>query len=108
MSLTTAEIQKHVARITYKPGWTFEVYDGHWEGQHLVIRTEVADTYNPGITTILDVHTKIPPLEDEDQLEKFLAWRLGRLEMHEMREFLKRDGKIIFDPHAENADRDLV
>jgi hypothetical protein len=39
-------------------------------------------------------------------LEEWLAWRLGRLEVHEMREFLKRDGRVIFDPHGADADHD--
>ena len=105
--LTTEQIQAHLDTITYKPGWSFRVYDGRWEGQHIVIRTEVADTYNPGESTTLDVHSMLPPMRDVQALEEWLAWRLGRLEIHEMREFLKRNGQIIFDPHAEYADRDV-
>jgi hypothetical protein len=104
--LTTAEIQAHLARVSYKPGWSFEAYDGRWEGQHLVIRTEVPDTYEPGALVVLDVHSMLPPMRDTLALEEWLAWRLGRLEVHEMREFLKVDGAVLFDPHAEFAERD--
>lgn len=106
--LTTAEIAAHLARLSYKPGWEFAVYDGRWEGQHIVIRTGVVDTYSPGEMVVLDVHSMLPPMRDVAQLEEWLAWRLGRLEVHEMREFLKRDGVVIFDPHAEFAERDLA
>lgn len=106
--LTTPEIQAHLWRLAYKPGWTFEAYDGRWEGQHIVIRTHVPDTYNEGQTVVLDVHSMLPPMRDTQALEEWLAWRLGRLEQHEMREFLKRDGEVIYDPHAPLADRDLT
>lgn len=103
--LTTRELQAHLARLEYKPGWTFDVYDGAWEGQHIVIRTEVPDTYTDG-TVVLDVHSMLPPLPSLDYFERWLAWRLARLEVHEMREFLKRDGHPIFDPHAPDAEHD--
>ena len=105
--LTTTQIQEQLARISYKPGWSFRAYDGRWEGQHLVITTEVEDSYRPGETTTLDVHSMLPPMADADALHAWLAWRLQRIETHEMREFLKLDGKVLFDPHAELADRDL-
>jgi hypothetical protein len=105
--LTTPEIHAHLRRLAYKPGWEFQVYDGRWEGQHLVIRTEVPDTYSDQ-TVVLDVHSMLPPMRDTRALEEWLAWRLGRLELHELREFLKRDGRPIFDPHAPGADRDVA
>jgi hypothetical protein len=104
--LTTREISDHLARLTYKPGWTFEAYDGRWEGQHVVIRTEVEDTYQPGGKVVLRVESMLPPVPSVEYLEAWLAWRLARIEVHEMREFLKRDGMVIFDPHAPLAERD--
>jgi hypothetical protein len=32
--LTTAEVAAHLERLSYRPGWSFAVYDGRWEGQH--------------------------------------------------------------------------
>jgi hypothetical protein len=46
------------------------VYDGRWEGQHLVIRTEVPDTYSDQ-TVVLDVHSMLPPMRDN-------GWRGAR------------------------------
>lgn len=104
--LTTLELVDHLNHISYKPGWEIYVYDGRWEGQHIVIRTEIEDTFNPGEKLVLDVHSMLPPMPSLDYFNEWLAWRLGRLEIHEMREFLKMDGKPIFDPHAEYAERD--
>lgn len=105
--LTTAQLRGYLSKVTYKPGWEFEVYDGRWEGQHLVIRTVVADSYNPGENVALDVHSMLPPMENFSQFDNWLMWRLGRIEVHEMREFFKVDGKVVSDPHGQDADRDL-
>lgn len=104
--LTTTQIAQHLDRITYKPGWRFAVYDGRWEGQHLAITTVVPDAFTPGRSITLDVHCFLPPMRDTDALEEWLMWRLGRVETHEMREFFKRDGKVVNSPHKPYADRD--
>jgi hypothetical protein len=105
--LSTSEIQAELERITYKPGWAFTCYDGRWEGQHIAITVELPDAGRPGETVTLDVHSMLPPIPDVRYLHTWLAWRLGRIEIHEMREFLRVEGKAIFDPHAPFADRDL-
>lgn len=104
--LTTEEIQAELARITYKPGWKISCYDGTWEGQHVVIQVVLPDAANPEKEVTLDIHSMLPPLRDVAGLHFWLAWRLKRIEIHEMREFLRRDGKPIFDPHAELAEHD--
>jgi hypothetical protein len=43
----------------------------------------------------------IPPLPDLEALWRFLAWRLGRIELHEMREWLRVDSRPVFNPHPE-------
>ena len=105
--LSTKQIQEYLDKVTYKPGWKFRCYDGRWEGQHLVITTVLPDAYDKGKTTTLDVHSMLPPMETIDQLNTWMMWRLGRIEIHEMREFYQVDGKLIADPHAEFAGRDL-
>jgi hypothetical protein len=108
MILTTAELARELEVITYKPGWRFRLYDGAWEGQHFVITTAVPDAYHEGRTTTLDVHSMLPPMETFAQFRRWIGWRLARIEVHEMREFLQRRGAPIFDPHAENAEHDLT
>ncbi len=104
--LTTEQIAAHLKRLTYKPGWTFEVYQGRWEGHHIVIRTEVPDTYKPGETCVLDVHSFLHPVETVEELERWLMHRIVRLEIHEAREFFKRDNRVLFNPHAPDAEHD--
>ncbi len=106
MTLTTAQIAAELEKVSYKPGFRFTVYDGTWEGQHMVITTSVPDAYKPGEMTVLDVHSMLPPMRDREALWEWLAWRLGRIEIHEMREFLRVDGRPVFDPHAPFAERD--
>lgn len=104
--LTVGEIEAELARVSYKPGWTFRVYQGRWEGLHLVIRTEVPDAYHEGENVVLDVHSFLPPLRDRWALHSWLTWRLARIEVHEMREFYRVDGQCWDDPHAEGASED--
>lgn len=107
--LTVDQINAHLDRITYKPGWSFQAYMGKWEGMHLTIFTEVDDAFRPGEKVRLRVESFLGPNDyiNTRMLEKWLMWRLARIEVHEMREFFKRDGKVIDSPHAEFADRDL-
>lgn len=107
--LTTDQIRALLERITYKDGWDFYYYRGKFEGPHLVISFLTEDSFNPGADRIkLDVHTFLSPndIASEDAFLTYLAHRLARLEIHEMREFLKIDGKVVFNPHAEGADHD--
>jgi hypothetical protein len=105
--LSTAELQAHLERLTYRRGWFLRIYEGRFEGHHIVIQAELEDSFNPGRMVVLDVHSMLPPMRDTDQLEEWIAWRLARMEVHECREWLKRDGAPIFDPHAEGAEHDL-
>lgn len=104
--LTVADLAAHLHGITYRTGWTLSVYEGRFEGPHLRIHATVENSYSPGDPVELDVHTFIPPMVDAAQFDAFLAWRLGRVEIHECREWLKRDGLPLFDPHAPDADQD--
>lgn len=105
--LSTQDINEHLSKVTYKPGWSFKCYNGRWEGQHFVITTVVPDAYDPTKETTLDVHSALPPLDTTEQLDKWIMWRLGIIEIHEMREFYRVDGKVVADPHKEHANRDL-
>lgn len=104
--LTIAETQAHLAKLTYKPGWSFSAYEGLFEGHHIVIRTNVEDSYHPGEKVTLDIRSPLPPFQDILDLEHWLIWRLSIIETHEAREWLQKDGKPIFDPHADFAERD--
>lgn len=107
MTMTLIDVQDYLARLTYKPGWSFAAYLGKWEGLHIVINTKTQDAFKPDAMVELDVQTFLPWPENSYELERWLMWRLGRIEIHEMREWFKRDGKVVDSPHAPNADRDL-
>jgi hypothetical protein len=57
--LTVEGIRAHLERLSYKDGWTFDVYEGRWEGQHIVIRTEIEDAALRGRKVVLDVHSML-------------------------------------------------
>ena len=105
--LTVPQLQAALERFTYKPGWKFAVYEGRWEGPHMQITATLPDAYAPDATVTVDVHSMLPPIPDEGALWVWLGWRLARIEVHEMREFLRVDGVVLFDPHAPLADRDV-
>lgn len=114
MSLSLEQVQAVLARVTYRPGWTFAARHGRVEGNpdltgglHLTIRGMVEDAFDPGHTTVLDVQVPLPPLADEAQLLALLQWRLLRVETHESREWLRVDHRIYDSPHKRDADRDL-
>lgn len=99
--LTSKQINEHLSHISYKDGWKFEVHESEWEGPFIRILVDVPDTYNEGETTTLGINTFIPPTKDTEEFERWLLARVIRIESHEAREFFKRDGEVIFDPHAE-------
>lgn len=97
--LSTADINAELERLTYKPGFTFRAYEDPWEGQKIRIVGTVPDSYNPEQTVDLGIDSFLPPCQDAWDLRRWLAYRLKRIEIHEMLEFLKLDGAPIWDPH---------
>jgi hypothetical protein len=41
----------------------------------------------------------MPPIPSVDYLKIWITWRLGQIESHESREWLRYDGSVIYDPH---------
>lgn len=105
--LTVADLQQHLTRVSFMPGWDIEVREGRWEGPHIVIAAKVPNAYRPDEPMTLDVHTSLPPMHTYGQFDEWLVWRLNRLWSHEVREFYRVDGVPPFDPHGPHSDRDL-
>lgn len=99
--LTEADIEHTLTRITYRPGWELLLYRHRVEGLVVRILADVDNAYQPGETTRLDIETYLPPMETVSQLLNWLIWRLGRIEQHEMCEWLRYDNRHIIDPHAQ-------
>ena len=98
--LSYEEIKDHLASIQYKPGWTWNVEIDPWEGLYIRFLISVEDSYSPGQTVDLGFSSWLPPMTNRKQLDLWLQWRIWRLESHEAREFMRRDNRPIFDPHA--------
>lgn len=106
MSLSVDTMQHALSKISYKPGWGFEVYEGIHEGPHIRITAELVDAYDQNKTTTIDVHSALPPSESVAQFLDWLLWRIKIIEVHEAREFFRYCDKPWSDPHAPDAGRD--
>jgi hypothetical protein len=99
--LSTEQIRTVLSRCSYKPGWSWEVHEDPWEGVYVRFLVDVPDSYGMGEHTTLGIDSWLAPQVSERSLHLWLAWRLGRIESHEMREWLKVDGRPVFDPHKQ-------
>lgn len=99
--LSTWEIRAFLDRLSYKPGWEITAHEDPFEGQKVrIIAPGLPDSYRPGETIDLGVESYLPPLENLPELQRWLFWRLRRIEVHEAMEFFKVDGELVWDPHA--------
>lgn len=107
--LTVDQMNAVAAEVTYKPGWSVEFRMGRHEGHHATIQTRVPDAYDTAKIVPLKVECFLSPndVASEETMLVWLGYRLGRIETHEMREFLRFKGEVVSDPHAEGADADL-
>lgn len=101
--LTIDALRTELARITYKPGWRLILFPHPWEGIWLSIRAELPDADWPTRTTVLNINTAVPPIPNTAYFREWLAYRLSRVEIHELREHLRLDGVKLYDPHAADA-----
>lgn len=97
--LTPDQIAAEVVRFTYRPGWMLRTFVDPWEGVCLYVVADLPDSYKPAEQTQMRIRTAIPPIPDVEYLGWWLLWRVSLIEIHEAREWLKRDGKPLSDPH---------
>ncbi len=97
--LNIEDLQAEIVRYTYRPGWELIVFDDPWEGPCLYVVADVIDAWEPEKTTELRVRSNIPPMRSGEDFGIWLAWRLMQIESHESREYLRRDGRTLHDPH---------
>jgi hypothetical protein len=97
--VTSDQFAALVARVTYRPGWTFTVHD-NLEGTVLRITALVPDRNGKGDTTLgIDTHVPLTLIRNQGDALEFLRWRLTRIANHEVREFIRIDSDRRFDPH---------
>lgn len=99
--LTFEQLSAELAQYTYRPGWTLTLWCDDFGRVLFYVVATVPDAYSPEKTTELRITAWVPPMQTPGQFAVWLAWRLREIEFHEAMEFFRRDGKPVFDPHAE-------
>lgn len=98
--LTAREITELSTTVTYKPGFQFTIMRHPIEGLCLRIVFNVPDAYRPGEQQTQGVNAPIPPLYDARHFHDWLLWRLRIIELHELCEFYRVNGELLYDPHS--------
>lgn len=100
-------VRDQITRYSYKPGWEMTFNPGYYPGDGKVMLIfETEDTYHPGHLCKVGKAVPmrmIPDMTDDDEFGRWLANELVTMEIHEQREWLRRDGKLFDNPHAPNA-----
>jgi hypothetical protein len=117
-TLTYDMLRDELAHWTFLPGWRFGLrvlepatFGGYLRiiddepAAALVIHSRVPDTHNPDEPIDIQACYPMPPLEhwQHGGLERFRLWLRDMVHdrmRHEADEWLKRDGVMVYDPHA--------
>lgn len=103
---STAILAALIPRITYKPGWTFELAEidrgQGCQGLTLMIGATLIDSSDPVNTVgVLHLMPVIPAAYDEDSWIGWVLEQIQLVEQHETLEFFQVDGEAPFFPgHA--------
>jgi hypothetical protein len=97
--LTYEQLRSEIKRYTYRPGWELSVFLDPFEGPCLYLVSEVANADDPSEPVQLRIRSNIPPMTSPQKFAEWLQWRLMQVESHECREYLRRDGQALYDPH---------
>lgn len=97
--LSADEVGREVARFTYRPGWHLSTFVDPFEGVVFRVVADVVNAYSPTKTVELRINSRMPPMPSADYVAQWILWRVSMIELHEAREYLRRDGEMIFDPH---------
>lgn len=100
--------EEYFSRITYRPDHEFYYsYMIDYDGHKVVIVRPVEDTYNPGKMVKVAFTRHLPPwIFFNGQLElvdRFMRAVFHDMETHEADEWFRRDGVMLFDPHAHDG-----
>lgn len=100
-------LRTQLARHSYRPGWTMSIGTRHDGTHEFRFRYTVFDSRNPDtectlqsryfLNTDLIAAHRDPEFAFTEELRRTLE----DIELHESREFLRRDGVIVNDPHAD-------
>lgn len=109
----TVVVDKLLRRVTYKPGWTFEVGPevGPAGSTYFGINFDTVDTYNNNAPRRIAFGGIIPgdvieaaAAGDPARFYSYLLHVIADLEAHEAAEWFRVSGVMVADPHAETRD----
>lgn len=98
--LTLTDIAQAIAKVEYKPEWSFHVFDDEYEGHHLTVVVSTGNPYR-NHPIVLAIRSPMPPFDSETEFWRWLLWRIRRIEAHEAREWFHVNGEPFSDPHRE-------
>ena len=95
--------REFIKTVTYKPNWKFEIEEG-WEGQEvLAIKVKLEDSRNPGSPALVTNRIDLRMFEshgDSNKQSILRSW-INKMEQHEIDEWLRFGGVLVFDPHKD-------
>lgn len=96
-----------ISKIKYKSGYEFKVFNNKRNDTiEILIRYTTIDSANGGPITLdslccITKETLVYNTDIKEFIFSFIRETISRMELHEVDEFLKYDGKHIKDPHPE-------
>jgi hypothetical protein len=117
--ITYQDLRAEVGHWTFLPGYTLDVVINEpavigdfrlfdMDAAFLVIRSMVPNTHAPADTIAIEARYPIPPIEYfartgdwRAAFGEWLRWAIHARMTHEADEWLKRDGAMVFNPHAD-------
>jgi hypothetical protein len=105
--LSYEEIRRIVGEFTYKPGWRLIVTSDDVWSRFLVLRleAEVDDARRPGQKTTIVHQLSFQAMFSEEHVEGFVMAAVQTAEAHETNEWLRRNGRLVDDPHVPFEER---
>lgn len=95
--------EEFLKTVTYKKDYKFHYnYAIDFDVRRIVVTVMTEDTYNPGKPLRVDHNYPVPPFDvlGEEGAQSFLRNIIHSVECHESDEWLKFNGEMVFDPHA--------
>ena len=110
---TVALLEALVAEVSYKPGWTFELWDGERHGEHYIgssgltlsIRAQVENSVSGDTTGVHHIMPIPPATWDRRTWERWVLDQILLVERHEAMEFYRVGSRTPFFPsHGAGSD----
>lgn len=110
---TVSILQWLVPQVSYKPGWTFELWDGERRGEHylgstgltLSIRAQVPDSSAEGMVGVHHIMPVPPATWDWHTWQRWILDQILLVERHEAMEFYRVAERTPFFPaHGSGSD----